>query len=264
MTAKRSMRPREASLADAVYRDLADLFMSGQVAPGDKLSLRGLAEQLGTSAMPVRAALAQIAAAGAVEILPQRAARVPRMTLTCFRDLLNIRLLLEGLAIVQATPRIGPAALKQARAFADGFAAEIAKARPNRALLVKRNKDLHFAIYAAAGSPVLLSLIERLWLLVGPVVNYDLRQSTERLRKRPALDYHARMISALAKRDALAAREALVGDLVTAAQIIIASDQLLDDRAATEGAPLDVQSVLRVSAGLQQALFMDVAVPAAV
>lgn len=224
-------RPRVPvdTLTDRVYRDLSELFMSGQLCPDDRLSLRTLAEQLGTSAMPVREALRQLAAVGAVEISPQRAARVPIMTLSRFQELLRIRLLLEGLAVEQASQRMSEQGLRDARRHEQAFKAEIHKEKPNRATLVQRNKQLHFAIYRLAGSPVLLSLIERLWLLVGPVINYDLRQSSSNLLERPALRHHKSLVDALELRDASAACAALVDDLVCAADLIIATGQLVDD-----------------------------------
>jgi DNA-binding GntR family transcriptional regulator len=215
-----------ATLGDSVYRGLVELFVSGQVAPGDRLSLRTLAAQLGTSAMPVREALRQLAALGAVQIEPQRAARVPLMGEQRFRDLLQIRLLIEGLAAERAASRIDAKGLKATRRACDAFAAEIRKPRPAASALVRHNKDFHFAVYEAAGSPELLSLIEQMWLLIGPVVNYDLRQDSERLRTRPALLHHERLVRALERGEPQAAREALQGDLASAGEIIIASGQL--------------------------------------
>jgi DNA-binding GntR family transcriptional regulator len=217
------------TLTDKVYRDLSAMLMSGQVCPGDRLSLRTLAEQLGTSNMPVREALRQLSAAGAVEISPQRAARIPLMTLSRFRELLVIRLLLEGLAAEQAAQRVSERGINRARRFAESFEAEIRKLKPNRSVLVQRNMQFHFSVYEAAGTPVLFSLIERLWLLVGPVINYDLRQPSERLSKRPALRHHKMLIDSLVRHDSVGARAALTGDLSSAAELIIASGQLVDD-----------------------------------
>lgn len=217
------------TLTDRVYRSVAELLMSGQVCPGDRLSLRQLADQLGTSPMPVREALRQLSAAGAVEISPQRAARIPVMTVSRFRELLSIRLLLEGMAVTQAAARMPDAAIAAARRHASQFEAEIRKPKPNRAALVRHNQRLHFSIYSAAEAPVLMSLIERLWLLVGPVINYDLRQPSERLKQRPALVHHKLLVDALAQRDHAAARAALEADLVSAAELIIASGRLAED-----------------------------------
>ena len=67
--------------------------------PGQRFTLRGLAAAIGTSAMPVREAVTRLAAEQALEVLPNRAIRVPLMTRERFLELRTIRLQLECLAI---------------------------------------------------------------------------------------------------------------------------------------------------------------------
>ena len=43
------------TLQDQVYRQIREALMSGRFQPGQKLTIRGLAEALGSSPMPVRA-----------------------------------------------------------------------------------------------------------------------------------------------------------------------------------------------------------------
>ncbi|WP_176316001.1 GntR family transcriptional regulator, partial [Burkholderia vietnamiensis] len=50
------------TMADKVYQQLREALMSGRFAPGQALSLRGVAEAVGSSTMPVRAALTRLAA----------------------------------------------------------------------------------------------------------------------------------------------------------------------------------------------------------
>ncbi len=46
----------------AAYLHLRELLMSGRVGPGERLSLRNLAEALGVSMMPVREAVTRLVA----------------------------------------------------------------------------------------------------------------------------------------------------------------------------------------------------------
>ena len=46
----------QETMADKVYRQLREALMSGRFAPGQALSLRSVAEAVGSSTMPVRAA----------------------------------------------------------------------------------------------------------------------------------------------------------------------------------------------------------------
>jgi len=93
--------PKE-TLGDRVAGELRALLMAGKLAPGEKLSLRKVAEAIGVSMMPVREAISRLAADGALEVLPGRAVRVPIMSLSQFRELTRIRLVLEGYAAEEA------------------------------------------------------------------------------------------------------------------------------------------------------------------
>ena len=55
------------TMSQRVYGDLRELIMSGRVQPGQRLTLKNLSEAVGTSQMPVREALRQLAAEGALE-----------------------------------------------------------------------------------------------------------------------------------------------------------------------------------------------------
>jgi DNA-binding GntR family transcriptional regulator len=75
------------TLGERAYAKLADLLISGRLAPGEKLSLRAAADVLGVSIMPVREAVSRLIADKALEVTPNRAVRVPLMSAAQFRDL---------------------------------------------------------------------------------------------------------------------------------------------------------------------------------
>jgi len=82
-------------LHNTVYDELCWRMITGRITPGVTLSTRGLAQELGVSQMPVREALARLAAERAIEIRSKRRITVPPMTPARFDDLLRCRLLLE-------------------------------------------------------------------------------------------------------------------------------------------------------------------------
>lgn len=65
------------TMAGRVYAQLREAIMTGRFAPGQALSLRGVAEAVGSSTMPVRAALTRLQAEGALIDGPGRALMVP-------------------------------------------------------------------------------------------------------------------------------------------------------------------------------------------
>lgn len=218
------------TLSDRVYEDLREVLLAGQVHPGQKLTLKGLADALGTSQMPVREAIRQLAAEGALEILPNRGIRVPLMTKDRFRELLQIRLALEGLAVEHAATRISASELKTIAAIQRSLSTEMARSKPDVSLIVQLNKQFHFAIYHVSGMPQLVNLIESIWLQIGPVINLDMmRAGSTRLTEAPAIRHHAALLEGLQKKSPEQSREGLAGDLLSAAQVILAGDGLPDN-----------------------------------
>ncbi|MEP9352647.1 GntR family transcriptional regulator [Xanthobacter sp. KR7-65] len=216
------------TLADQVYGDLKELLLAGRAAPGERFTLRGLAAAIGTSAMPVREAVSRLVAENALEVLPNRAVRVPLMSRARFVELRLIRISLEGLAVTTAAAGASDAEIAEVVRFERLFAAERAKKKPDGAVAMRHNKDLHFALYRAAHLPTLMQMIESLWLQVGPVLNLDFRAGPERVRQGEAHLHHARLVAALAARDPEAAREALVADIWSAGDFILSRGVLPD------------------------------------
>jgi DNA-binding GntR family transcriptional regulator len=210
------------TLSHRVYEDLRELLLAGQVSPGQRLTLKSLSEALGTSQMPVREAVRQLAAEGGLEILPNKGIRVPLMTKERFRELLKIRLALEGLAVEHTAMRIGPEELAAITDLNRTLTAEMNRSSPDASRIIQLNKQLHFEIYRASGMPTLLALIESIWLQVGPVISLDLRAGSRRLAEAPALHHHAQLVEGLQSGSPERSRAGLEGDLLSAAQVILA------------------------------------------
>lgn len=216
------------TLGQRVYRGLRDFLMAGQLQPGQKLTLRELAAALNVSPMPVREAVRRLSAEGALEMLPNRRIRVPVVTKARFRELLRIRIAVEGLAVEEAARRIRMDDVDRMEELNRLFAAEMQRRQADGAKLWRINKDIHFLLYEAAGMPMLLPVIEGLWLQIGPVLHLSLRMraNANARGKNPAPNWHKRMILGLRKRDAAAARRGLVGDMTSAADQILAEGNL--------------------------------------
>jgi len=221
-------RLERVTLGERVHAELRDLLMSGELAPGQKMSLRSVAETLGVSMMPVREAVARLVSDGALEVLPNRAVRVPLMTLSRFRELTAVRLAVEGFAAEEAARRRTSRDLTEIRRFEEAFLAEARSPNPSADQAVRANKELHFAVYRATGLPTLVGIIEGLWLKIGPVLNFDLKVSPERLRTGGAAEHHRNLVAAVEAGDQAAARGALVKDIEGAAGFIASTGRLLD------------------------------------
>ncbi len=96
-----------------------------------------------------------------------------------------------------------------------------AAAAKDRRAFVPANREFHFTVYEAAGSPVLLGTIESLWLQIGPY--FDLLRASDNWRT--ANLQHRAMLDALSRRDAAGGRAALDADIAGAEKILL---RLLD------------------------------------
>jgi DNA-binding GntR family transcriptional regulator len=220
--------PGVGTMSDRVYRFLADKLVSGELAPGDRFSLRGVAEALDISMMPVREAVSRLAAEHALEVAPKRAVAVPLMSAAGFRDITRIRIAIEGAAVAMAAEAAGPAELAEIAACEAAFRAQSRSEDPDLTQSVSLNQAFHFALYRAASSAELLAIIERLWLKVGPIINFDLRSSPERLRFGGAVRFHAAMLEAVRTSNPEEARLALSADIQGAADYILSQGHLPD------------------------------------
>lgn len=212
---------RPDTLAEQAYTNIRSALMNGLLAPGERVSVRRIAETFGISLTPAREALAHLAAERALKVDPRRTFSVPVLNRATYRELLSIRLLLEGYAAEAATPRLSASDLDELAEINKRFSESIDRGHVKESL--ELNRRFHFSIYRAASMSELFGLIEGLWLRVGPTFNlfYPEYQSG-----RGGLHNHLAALDALRAGDATRAKAAIEQDLSQGAKFIL---QLLDD-----------------------------------
>jgi len=200
---------------DSTYATLRQWITVGKFLPGERLKIRNIAQALGTSTMPVRAALLRLAAEGALTHSPNRGVAVPRLSKAEFDDVLQNRLLLEGEAAERGALRLGTEDRKILREYTDAMRQALEASDAKTYLDV--NELFHLRLYRAAGSPTLLQLIETVWLRVGPLSNqlFAGNDGAGALN-----DAHEDLVRALDRSDAGAARRAIERDLFVAGQFL--------------------------------------------
>ncbi len=213
------------TVQEKVYGELREALMRGRFVPGAAVTLRGLADALGTSAMPIRAALHQLVAEQALVVRPNRTVMVPRLTAERFNEIRHIRVALEGMMTSAAARKITPIDIERLAKAYEAMDAAVAKEQVPAYL--GKNQEFHFTIYRAAQMPSALRLVENLWMQVGPVLNFLLTR--ENARPSPYLSrsdgvfqkYHRAALAALRRRDAHAARESITDDINEAAEFLL-------------------------------------------
>lgn len=107
-------RIHQKSLSSEVETALKEEITSGRLQPGAFVSIGDLSRQFGTSVTPVRDAIHRLSALGFVKILPRKEIRVESLDETKLREVYEIRMALEGVAIRAATKNIPKAELERA------------------------------------------------------------------------------------------------------------------------------------------------------
>jgi len=195
------------TLGDSAYQTLSDALIKGRFQPDDRLRIRDLAAELGTSVTPVRDAVLRLVQDRALVMRSPRDIRVPILSSADYLEIRTIRLNLEGLA-----------AEKAADAVTSSHIAELERitAEKERALLAgdgahatELNQVFHFALTDIAGMPVLKSVLQRLWLQMGPLIAEMYRTSGLEV-----VEHHHILIQALIDRDGQAAAAAIRSDIL--------------------------------------------------
>src|SRR5450755_3052761 len=93
------------TLAEKAFETLHGAIITGQLRPGTRLPIEELAEVLEMSPMPIREAVRRLDAAGLVDNIPHRGARVTELSVVDLAEVYEARLALEVLAIRRAAGR---------------------------------------------------------------------------------------------------------------------------------------------------------------
>jgi DNA-binding GntR family transcriptional regulator len=206
--------PRD-TLQERVYRQVAGLILDGGIAPGQLVTIQGLAEAFHVSAMPVREALKRLTAANALTIVSGRSIGIPPLTLERLTDLRNVRIHVEGRATSWAAKHVDEETIVELRELLAQM--EQATASGDTKAYLQANRAFHFTIYRAAQSVTLTGIIENLWLQIGPYLNL-LRESGNYVSSNV---HHKDIVTALARRDCDAAEAAMASDINDAYDVLV-------------------------------------------
>lgn len=208
-------RAPRSTLQDFVYRQLCELILNGEIAPGQLITIQSLADAFGVSAMPVREALQRLTAARVLTVISSRSIGIPRLTRERLADLRRVRLEVESLAAVWATPNIGEPEIVELEAAVAEM--EEAARRGDNKQYLRCNRAFHFKIYQAGRSEALIAIIETLWLQISPY--FHLLHASGNYFK--ANEQHELMLSAIRTRDEAAVSLAVRNDIEAAYRVLV-------------------------------------------
>ena len=218
-------RPESGSLTAEAYARLRAEILTCRLAPGQKLVIADLCDQLGFSLGAVREALARLSSEGLVVSEPRKGFRVAPITEAELQDITRVRATIECLCLESA---IRNGDLKwEANIVSTQF--ELSKMTlqdPNDPARVSEawaetHKRFHEALVAACDSPWLLRLRDLLFVQSERYrrVSVPLDRTT-----RDLVAEHRDIAEAAVARDTKAATEAIRAHLEKTTRILIQSD----------------------------------------
>ena len=204
----------KTTLWDSAYLALKSALLEGRYAPGDRIVLRDVAEELGISLTPVRDAVNRLTAE---KILARGGvgngggATVPLLNAGQFRQLMTVRSSLEPVACAAAAQH---ASVLQLDAVEVSLMAmkRYVRAHHKQHYLAEHYR-FHFGIYAACKMPIVLEIIENAWLRCGPTLTLSLPEYIPGLKR---YEFHVAALAALRRGDAEQAATAIRADIESA------------------------------------------------
>ena len=191
---------RSGTLAEQVYRRLGAAILSGELAPGAKISEPALAREYGVSRGPLREALHRLQERKLITRSTNQGPRVIKPTPEALVALFVVREALEGMAARLAAMHATDAELAALRAIVTESAAGSADSEAEAAISEEQyNHDFHSTIARCSRNPMLIDLLcGELYVLLRL---YRGIESGMRPRGRRAIVEHERIVAAIEDRD---------------------------------------------------------------
>lgn len=161
-------RPAEISAHERLYRSLRQRILTGDLPPGQPLTLRGIAAQAGLSVTPAREAVRRLAAEGALSLSASGRITTPLLSEERLEELATLRALIEPELAARALPRAHFALIDRMSTFNSTIADAVTSRDP--VAYIRANLNFHRSLYLRAQAPAMLAVLETVWLQQGPTM----------------------------------------------------------------------------------------------
>ena len=193
---------------ELVYRQLRELILFGEIAPGQAVTIQGITDRLAAGMTPVREAIRRLISEGALQFQGNRRVIVPILTSENLQELVFARQAIEPQLIILATRN----------ATLDDFDALVSiDSGLDQAIQIgdlgaylRHNYTFHQMLYGTANAPILAAIADGLWLRFGP----SLRVVCGRVGTQSLVDQHKETLTAMRAGDAERAARAIREDVM--------------------------------------------------
>ena len=155
-----------ATIAEDIFRSLADQILTGRISPGQRMEEQAVANEFGVSRTPVRDALRQLAATGLVEIKPNKGVTVVDPPIHQLNDMFEALGELEALCARLSAQRMSDIERKKLDMIMQEC--RTAARGKNRKKYSNANEQFHKLIYQGSHNQTLEEMAVSLWQRLEP------------------------------------------------------------------------------------------------
>jgi DNA-binding GntR family transcriptional regulator len=187
-----------ASLSEQVQKALKQEILSGPLEPGQRIDLRAYAKRWKVSPTPLRDAIKQLEVQVLVEVAPRRGVFVSKVNRQELKNIFELRIALECMAVELATPIIPMAEARQTLELY--HSARNARTKKERErLLPKIDTLIHKLVVKHCGNTRLIKIMDG----IRDVIAWSIRTTIAHVQeaREMALAEHIRIAEAICARD---------------------------------------------------------------
>ncbi|WP_165445089.1 GntR family transcriptional regulator [Gracilibacillus phocaeensis] len=177
-----------STVSEEVYKQLKERIITGVLAPGQRVTVRDLAQSMGVSTMPVRESLRKLEVEGFI-IYQRRSVSVARLSAQEVAEIFEIRKQLEGTAIRWSIGHVTKERINKLEIILE----QMDDCLADETAWERLNKLFHLTLYGYADSQPLHDTLRQIWQRVEPYMHlYALTTREYSLEK--AQEDHYQMI----------------------------------------------------------------------
>lgn len=199
-----NLRPVQGTLSEQAYRAIRQAILDGELTPGQTLVEDELAARLGVSKTPVRQALSHLEHEGLVVRVPYKATYVAELSAHDAEEIIELRAVLEAVAVRSVTTTIDEATLGEAEVLLDRY--DEALASGDLPTAYRLGEEFHDLVLGRATNRRAVSMLDSLRLQIRRL---RVIGGSHPDRAREAGTEHRSILSALRARDADAVEQAI-------------------------------------------------------
>ena len=191
-------------LRDVVFKTLRQGILTGELKPGERLMEIHLAKRLGVSRTPIREAIRKLELEGLVTMIPRRGAEVAKITAKNLRDVLEVRVALDELAVQLACERMLDEDIEQLRKACEEFAR--VTGTKDATVISRADVALHDIIVDSTGNIRLKQLVNN---LAEQMYRYRFEYIKDSVYHERLIEEHRELLESLESRDTERAAKAV-------------------------------------------------------